>query len=403
MGLLSWARTKLSLTDASKWTRTFALGTWAGKPVNATNALELSTWWRAVKLYAEVTGAMPLKFYERMADGSRRPANDHPVAELLAIDPNEDQTSQEFWGAQAAGLCVIGNAYAEKSFVGNRLVALRPLPFETLPARPNGDLEYSFVDRGKAETLPASKVFHTKGFGFGGDLGLSPLAFARQTLSIALATEESAGKTFAQGLRASGFFVGPKMDKTQRDDFRKVFIDPIIGNDASAHYGILENGFDFKQLVIPPKDAEMLLSRRFNVEEICRYMGIPPILVGHAAEGQTMWGTGVEAIINMWLTIGLDQFLRNIERSISKRVLNAGERRRYYAEFDRDALLRADTQARGEFYWKLVQIAAMTPNDVCDKQNFPRFDGGDVRLINSTLMPLAQAGQPRASSVNVAP
>ena len=146
------------------------------------------------------------------------------------------------------------------------MVALRPLPFETLPSRPNGELEYNFVDRGKAETLPASKVFHTKGFGFGGDLGLSPLAFARQTLSIALATEESAGKTFAQGMRASGFFVGPKLDATQRADFKKVFIDPIVGNDASAHYGILENGFDFKQINIPPKDAEMLLSRHLSEE-----------------------------------------------------------------------------------------------------------------------------------------
>jgi hypothetical protein len=41
----------------------------------------------------------------------------------------------------------------------------------------------------------------------------------------------------------------------------------------------------------------MLLSRRFNVEEIARFMGMPPILLGHSADGQTMWGTGVGAII----------------------------------------------------------------------------------------------------------
>jgi phage portal protein BeeE len=108
-------------------------------------------------------------------------------------------------------------------------------------------------------------------------------------------------------MRASGFFTGPAQ-RRQREDFTKTFIDPMLGNDAKAHYGILENGFDFKPINIPPKDAEMLLSRRFNVEEICRFMGTPPILVGHAGDGQTMWGSGVEASSTAWLTLGLDAF-----------------------------------------------------------------------------------------------
>jgi phage portal protein BeeE len=45
----------------------------------------------------------------------------------------------------------------------------------------------------------------------------------------------------------------------------------------------LENGFDFKTINIPPKDAEMLLSRRHNIEELARFLGMPPILLGHAS------------------------------------------------------------------------------------------------------------------------
>jgi phage portal protein BeeE len=93
-------------------------------------------------------------------------------------------------------------------------------------------------------------------------------------LGLALATEEATGKTFAQGMRASGFFTGPKLTPDQRNDFKATFIDPIVGNNAEAHYGILENGFDFKQVNMSPKDAEMLMSRRFNIEELARYLGV---------------------------------------------------------------------------------------------------------------------------------
>lgn len=396
MSLLTWALRRFKLTDGAALARWFGGETWAGRPVTAETALNLSAWWRSVKLYADVTGAMPLKFYERQADGSRKQITDHPVYELIGYDPNVDQTSLEFWSGQAGQLCVLGNSYVEKRFIASRLVSLQPMPFETAPYRnADGDLRYRFVDRGKSVELPADKVFHTKAFNLGsGDVGLSPLAAARQTLSITLATEESAGKTFSQGLRASGFFIVPNVLKQdQRDQFRKTFIDPISGNDATAHYGMLEGGTDFRTINIPPKDAEMLLSRRFNVEEIARFMGVPPIMIGHSADGQTMWGTGVESIINMWLTLGLDAFLRTIEKSISKRLLSVGDRKRFYAEFDRNALLRADSVGRAELYSKMANIAGITPNQIADRENLPRFEGGDVRLINSTLVPLSMAGR----------
>lgn len=407
MGLLSWAGRVLGLRDGRFWSAYYGGETWAGRSVNEENALNLSAWWRCVRLYADVVGSMPLKFYERVGDDDRVQNKDHPVAGLIGLDPNIDQTSQEFWSGMAASLATLGNAFAEKRYVGKTLAALEPLPCDTYPDRKrdrDGELYYYYSDRGKEEKLPRDKVLHIRGFTLGrADLGLSPLAAGRQGLSIALATEEATGKTFSQGLRTGGFFTGPNMTPEQRDQFERTYIKPMEGNDARNHYGILPPQYEFRNVSINPKDAEMLLSRRFNVEEICRFMGVPPILVGHIAEGQTAWGTGIEAIINQWLTSGLNSFLRMIEASINKRLLLPAERRRYYAEFERNALLRADSAARGELYWKLVQLAAMTPNQVCDKENFPRFDGGDRRLVNSTLQAFDQLGEKPPARVQPAP
>jgi HK97 family phage portal protein len=404
MSLLSWVGRIFSLRDGQFWGQWYGGETWAGRPVNEESALQLSTWWRCVRLYADVVGSLPLKFYERTDNDERTQNRDHPVSNIIGIDPNLDQTSQEFWSGMAASLAMLGNAFAEKRYVGDKLVALEPLPCYIRLDRtrnPNGDLEYFYTDyNGKEERLPADKVFHIKSFAIGkSDVGLSPLAAGRQGLSIALATEESAGKTFSHGMRSSGFFVGPRLNTEQRADFTKTFINPIIGNDASAHYGILENGFDFKPVNIPPKDAEMLLSRRFNVEEICRFMGVPPILVGHSADGQTMWGTGVEAIINQWLTSGLNAFLTNIEKAISKRLLSITDRPKFYAEFERNALLRTDSAAQAAAFATGIQNGRLTPNEVRKFDNRLPMPGGDQLLINSTLIPLTAAGANVATPV----
>lgn len=397
MSLLSWAREVFGWGFGHHQARYGTGENWAGKPVTPDGAMNLSTWFRGVKLYADVTGAASLKFYERLDNDDRKQIRDHPVADLISIDPNSDQTSMEFWSSQAAALVIFGNAYAEKQLSddGKRLIALQPLPFDTCPFRDRDtdELYYRFNFGGKLEVLPSEKVFHTKGFNLGGDVGISPLAAARQTLSIATATEQAAGQTFAQGLRMSGFFTGPKLTQTQRDEFTKTFIDPITGNDAKAHYGILENGFGFNQINIPPKDAEMLLSRRHNIEEMARYLAMPPVLLGHSSEGVTQWGSGVENIILSWRTLGLDAFWTNIERSINKRLLNRNDRRKYYAEFDRDAMLQADSAARGEFISKMIQNAQMTPNEGRKKVNRLPLDGGDQLLVNSTLVPLTEAGR----------
>lgn len=397
MSLLGWFGRVLKLTDGQFWGQWYGGETWAGRPVNEENSLQLSAWWRSVKLHYDVVGALPLKLYERMDNDDRIQVREHPVAGIISHDPNIDQTAQEFWGSVAANLAMMGNAYAEKKFIGDRVVALDPLGCDVIPDRDHsrdGLLEYRYNDRGKTVWLPAEKVFHVKGFHLGkSDVGFSPLAAARQGLSIALATEEMAGKTFSQGLRTSGFFTGPKMTPEQRDQFKRAYIEPITGNNASNHYGILPPEFEFKPVSIDPKDAEMLLSRRFNVEEICRFMGVPPILVGHSAEGQTMWGTGVEAIINQWLTSGLNSFLTNIEKAINKRLLNSAERSRYYAEFERAALMRTDSAALAALISSSIQNGRLTPNEVRKLDNRLPMPGGDQLFINSTLIPITSAGQ----------
>ncbi|GLK68101.1 phage portal protein [Hansschlegelia plantiphila] len=321
---------------------------------------------------------------------------------------NADQTACEFWEGVVACLCLWGNAYVEKSLSGGRLVALTLLRPDLMQVdrREDGSLRYRYSDPSGAIEYDEGELMHVRGFGVGGDLGLSVLAHARQTISSTIATDEAAARTFANGMRPGGFFTYEKgsLAPEQREQARKALIEPMQGVENAGRIGLLEagGGFKWQEVVIPPADAELLASRRWHVEEVARWFGIPPILIGHASEGQTMWGSGVEQIMLGWLTLGLRPYLTRIEQAVKRSLIAPAERATLYAEFAVEGLLRADSAGRAEFASKMIQNAGMTPNEWRAKENMPPIEGGDQLFINSTLVPLAMAGQ-RPSRVQPAP
>lgn len=384
-------------TDDGFWAGYYGQENFAGEIVTAHGAMQLSAFWAGVRLISETIATLPISIYERADNGDKRAVSSHPLYSILHDSPNADQTAVEFWEGRMLGLCTGGNGYAEKvEGAGGRLISLDRMPADTVVVRTEaGALEYRFYDRGKEEKLPESKVFHIKGFG-DGDVGMSPVTYARNTLGLAKATDRHAGQLFAKGGRSKGFFVMPPSAKPLTPQQRADALQNLVAANSGPNApwaGILEGGVDFKSVTMSSRDAELLLNRRFNVEDVCRWLRIPPILIGHSAEGQTMWGTGVEQIILAWLMTGLRPYLVRTEQAAKKRLLTAADRARgLFVEFNVEGMLRADSAARAELMSKMIQNAALTPNEWRRKENLSPMDGGDQLFINSTLAPLSQAG-----------
>lgn len=367
---------------------------WAGESVSIQGAMNLSAYWAGTRIKSQTVASLSFDVMETRSDGVKVRAPDHDLQSLLDDSPNADQTAIEFWEGRVLGLCTSGNGFAEKVESSGRLVALNPMPADTTTRRDsNGTLEYRFADRGREVVLPEQKVFHIKGFG-DGDLGMSPVAYARQTLSLAIATERFAGQAYSKGLRSKGFFVMPQGSKPltpeQRADAKKSLIEANVGPDA-PWASILEGGVDFKTVSLSMRDAEMIMNRRFSVEEICRWLGVPPIIIGHAAEGQTMWGTGVAAIMQAWLTFGLRADLKRIEQAIQKRILTPAQRERFSIKINYEDLLRGDTSARSAFYTAMLNAGVFTINYVRRLEGLPPIEGGDVPRMQMQNVPITAA------------
>ncbi len=302
----------------------------------------------------------------------------------------------EFWEGAVLSLCLHGDAFAEKIRAGGRLIALQPLQADRVTVRrdPDGALVYDYADPLGVRSLGEADVFHLRAFGSDGLRGLSPLKFARQTVSAALAADEVSNKLFANGVRPSGVLQMDQVLKPeQRKDLRENVVAPLAGSSNAGGVFVLEAGMKFSAVSLSPADSQLLESRRWHVEEICRWFGIPPILIGHASEGQTMWGTGVEQIALSWLALGLRAQLRRIEAAIHLRLIEPAERATLYAEFTVEGLLRADSASRAKLYASFAQNGIMDRDEIREKENLDRRGGGAAKLtVQANLLPIDDLG-----------
>lgn len=399
MGLWRWVRGRLNVRDYESWKVVYGLDPDSDELVTPERALKLSAWWSCTRLISETIATLPCSIFRKNAAGDPEAFTKHPLYTILHDQPNDWQTPVEFWEGRVGPLCSDGNSYAEKMLVGGRLVALHPMKVcDVQPFRDQQDdykLKYKFTERGKTETLPAEKVFHIRGFGQDEIIGLSPVENASRSIGAALVAERAASRVYGKGLRAAGFFKAPlDMNEDQRKQFVEKYVKPAEGVSAEGRAVIMPPGFSWENFGITPKDAELLMTRAFGVEDVCRWMGVPPVLIGHAPAGQTMWGSGVEQIILGWLVLGLRAYLKRIEAAVNMRLMPIEDRAAgVYFEFNFEGLLRADSAGRASLMASLAQNGLRTRNELRKLDNYPAIDGGDDLTAQSNLVPLDKLGE----------
>lgn len=372
----------------------------AGEVVTDQSVLSLSAVWACVNLIAGTIASLPVSVY-RAGPDRRIDARDHPLYRVLHDSPNYDQTAMDFWEFMAASLELWGNAYARIERIGGRVVGLHPIAPNLVSVRrlSNGNLEYTWTEEGKTYREADRSVLHIRGFGGNPLGGMSTLAFGRQVFGLARAIDRSAASTFANGLKPGGVLTFEKwLSPEHRRLAETTLTEKFVGAMNAGRPMILEGGTKWQQLTINPEDAQMLQSRGFSVEEICRFFGVPPHMVGHT-EKSTSWGTGLEQQVIGFQKFTLRRRLKRIEQACDKQLLTADDRAAgVHVEFNLEGLLRADSAARSRFYGEMTRIGAMTINEVRALENLPPVEGGDVPRMQAQNIPITDAGQLPAAS-----
>lgn len=398
--IAGWLGRPIGLTDGSFWKAWFGGNNFTGKSVTVNSTLQLSTAWACVRLISETLSTLPMNLYKDQSD-ARVIDKGHQLYYLLHTQPNANMSAAVFWQVYLASLLLKGVAYVEKRFSGSTITSLEFLQTDCVSGRyrEDGSIEWKYNDPVlKVERVIEEKaMWFTPAFTLDGINGLSPISMGANVFGGAIAADEASANTFKNGMKASGLVT---MDAVLKGDQRDQVRAHVQTVSEKGGFFVLEKGTGFQQLNMNPQDAELLATRAFNVEEICRWFRVPPFMVGHS-EKSTSWGTGIEQQMIAFVTFVLRPWAVRIEQSIRKSLMTPAERRMYSAEFAMEGLLRGDSAARAAFYSSMTQNGVMTRDECRRLENLPVMGGNAAQLtVQSNLLPIDKLGEkPAAATV----
>jgi HK97 family phage portal protein len=350
-------------------------------------AMQLSAVWACVKLVSETVASLPVRVYKTTQNGREIDEN-HDLTVLFSGKVNRYQTKVEFFETVLLNLLVYGNAYCQIQKFGDKIVGLLPLMSSQMEVQlmRDGSLTYEYYHDTGVQVYAEQSIWHLKLFG-NGIVGLSPIAHQRNTLGIAIAAENAVTNIYRNGAKPSGVLSLDKwLTPEQRDEVRQKFYSLSGGNQDRLM--VLEGGIKFEAISLSPQDIELLSSRQFQISEICRWYGVPSVMINDTSS-TTVWGSGIAQIVEGFYKVTLRPILEKIEASMQ---VHLNKTRNREIEFDFNALTRGDMKARYEAYRIGIHGGFLKPDEARQQEGLPKAEGGDKLYIQGATVPLTDAG-----------
>ena len=376
--------------------------TTSGKTVNERTALQTTAVYACVRILSETIASLPLHVY-RYTEGGKAKDTEHVLYTLLHDEPNPDMTSFVFRETLMSHLLIWGNAYAQiLRDRSGQVIGLYPLLPDQMSVHRSekGKLFYvynryeednpNFQEKGSI-VLSQEEVLHIPGLGFDGLIGYSPIALAKNAVGMTLACEEYGASFFGNGANPGGVLEHPGILKNPakvRDSWNAVY----QGTRNAHKVAVLEEGMSYKQIGIPPEEAQFLETRKFQINEIARLFRIPPHMVGDLEKSSF---SNIEQQSLEFVKYTLDPWVVRFEQALKKSLLLPEEKKTHFIKFNVDGLLRGDYQSRMNGYAIGRQNGWLSTNDIRELEELnpiPPEEGGDLYLINGNMTKLKDAG-----------
>ena len=355
-----------------------------------------------VRVLAESIASLPLHVYKRGENGNREKAENLPLYALLHDTPNEEMSSFTLRETLMSHLLLYGNAYCQILRNGRgEVIALYPL----LPNRmtverdENGQLFYRYqryseeppTMDGNQVILSPEDVLHIPGMSFDGLVGLSPIAACRNAVGAGLSADEYSSRYYANGAAPMGVLEHPGVIKSP-ERLRESWNEAFGGTRNAGKVAILEEGLKFTPISISPADSQLLETRKFTVEEICRIFRVPPHLVQDLTK--TSYNSA-EQMSQEFVYYTLLPWCVRFEQAMMRSLLSAEDRKHFEIRFNLDGLLRGSYESRMRGYQTAVNTGIFSVNDCRKLENMDLLtpeDGGDTHMVQGAMIPLSMVG-----------
>lgn len=369
----------------------------AGVTVNERRVLGLPTFWTGVRLVSSSLAQVPIHTYRK---GSRQRV-DRAVWAPALEKPNPAQTPFEFWQTFYMHAQCWNNAFAFKernrAGVVVELWLVHPSRVEVIAdSRVTNPTRKAFritFDDGSQAIYTPDDIFHVPYMSVDGREGVRPLEVLRETYGTAIAVDDSAARFYGHGTQVSGILTTEQsLSDPEAKALKKRWQERVAGPVNAHEIAVLDKGAKFERVGISPADAQLLESRKWEVSEIARVIGLPPHLVGDV-EKSTSWGTGIEQQ-NIGVVVYLfSGWVTAVEQRISTDLVAGGARGATYAKGALQGFLRGDAKTRSAFYQRAIADGWMSRNEVRELEELEPVDGLDEFLVPSNLTLISVDGE----------
>ena len=336
----------------------------SGKTVNVTTAIQVSAVFACCRVIGEGIAQVPLKLM-RDTEGSKIEAKQHNLYKKMHLKPNRWQTSFEYRELIAWHIVLTGNHFSFINRVGRKIIELYPLEPKNVTVKfDKGVITYDVTsDDGNTKNFPASSIWHVRGPSYNGWYGLEAVQQAREAIGLSMATEESAARLHKNGANPSGTY---SVEGTLTSDGYKQLSTWIEQNVSGAENAgkplILDRAAKWVSTQMSGADAESMEQRRFQVEEICRFARVMPIMVGHADKTATY--ASAEQMFLAHVVHTLAPWYERLEQSMNINLLTEKEQDEgYYFNFVEEGLLRGSLTDTKDTILGYTNGGILTPNE----------------------------------------
>jgi len=386
----------------------------SGVIVNPQTALQSAAVFACVKVLAESIAMLPCTVYQQGAGAKRTPALDHSLYDLLRYQPNEWQTSVEFFEMLVAALCLRGNGYAwiNKTRSGDvaELLPLHP-DMVNVTMKTGFALNYQItMPDGSFKDMGPGELFHVRGLTLNGWLGISPIAYARESIGLALAAEKFGGQLFRNGAKMSGVLEVPMKLSDEALKRMKESFDLASSGENAHKTAILEEGTKYTKIGITPEDSQFLETRKYQRSEIAAIYRVPAHLINDLEKATF---SNIEQLGLEFVTLCLMPWFTRIEQAIRRDLITREERKTYGVSFDISAMFRGDAAARSAYYKDGILTGWLTRNEARAIESslgilLNPIVGLDIPMMplnmtDGTKMPVPQPAKPDTAPIKSEP
>lgn len=316
---------------------------------NPESALFLSTVWACVTLIANTVSVMPLETFRRPQGINGVPAR--ASDSQFVLNPQADMTQSAWLHMVMVSALLRGNTYGLK--VGltpmgfpQQIVLLDPAQVIVRVNDDTGAIQYLV---GKNRLDKTAQIWHMPGLLTlpGKRVGLSPVAYAAETIGLDRAARKFAMDFFSNGgMPISTLTSDMPINQEQATTLKQRFLAATRNREPIA----LGSGVTFAAHGVKPDESQFLETQQTNIARIAQFFGVPAEMVGGKTGSSLTYNT-VEMNNQTFLDQAIRPWLKRIEDAFSLLLPST-----QMAQFDISQLLRTDAESQAKV--DAIDIAA---------------------------------------------